>query len=279
MKIPTPLHSLVAAIDAAYEASSDDGRRPHLGGSLIGHPCLRHLWYVFRWAKRPVFPGRILRLFQTGHREEARMIDDLRRAGLTVSTGPDEFRQWTFREDEKTGGHFSLSLDGAVLGLPEAPETWHVLECKTHNEESFKKLQKEGVEKSKPVHYAQMQVGMLLSGMDRALYLSKNKNTDAYDSERVSLDKKTAKALVDKAAEVVREDRPLAHISRDPAWFECKFCDHHSLCFEGLAMEKTCRSCVHVAVADEAAWWCQKKSVALSLADQKAACGDYRCLS
>ena len=276
MKIPAPIHSLVAAIDAAYEASSDDGRRPHLGGSLIGHPCLRHLWYVFRWAKRPVFPGRILRLFQTGHREEARMIDDLRRAGLTVSTGPDGFRQSTFREDEKTGGHFSLSLDGAVIGLPEAPETWHVLECKTHNDDSFKKLQKDGVEKSKPVHYAQMQVGMLLSGMDRALYLSKNKNTDAYDSERVSLDKKTAKKLIVKAGEVVKSETPLEKLSTDPAWFECKFCNFHPLCFEKEPMEKNCRTCVCVAVADEGRFYCQKFEKVLSLEEQKAACDTWK---
>ncbi len=207
------------------------------------------------------------------------MIDDLKRAGLTVSTGPDGFRQWSFREEEKTGGHFSLSLDGAVLGLPEAPETWHVLECKTHNDDSFKKLQKEGLEKSKPVHFAQVQVGMLLSGMDRALYFSKNKNTDAYDAERVSLDKSRAKGLIEKAAEVVKSDGPCAPLSRDPSWFECKFCDHHPLCFEGASLEKSCRTCLHVAVADKAAWWCRKKEAVLSLEDQKAACGEYRCLS
>lgn len=278
MKIPDPIHSLVGRIDAAYEAHSEDGRRPHLGGSLIGHSCPRHLWLKFRWAKRPVFPGRILRLFQTGHREELRMIADLRAAGLEVSTGPSEGRQWSFTEKKKTGGHFSLSLDGAVLGVPEAPETWHVLECKTHNAKSFEKLKKEGVEKSKPVHYAQMQVGMLLSGMDRALYLAKNKDTDEYDSERVSLDKKRAEALVDVAEQIVSSPEVPPGISRDPAFFECKFCDHHPLCFEGVPMEKTCRSCIHVATADEGRWFCQKKEAVLSLEEQKAACDQWEAI-
>ena len=278
MKIPAPIHSLVAAIDAAYESKAEDGRRPHLGGSLIGHPCVRHLWLVFRWAKRPVFPGRILRLFQTGHREELRMIADLRAAGFEVSTGPSEGKQWSFAEIEKTGGHFSLSLDGAIRGIPEAPETWHVLECKTHNTKSFEKLQKEGVQKSKPVHYAQMQVGMLLSGMDRALYFSKNKDTDHYDSERVSLDKKAATLLVDTAAEIVSSPEVPPGISRDPAWFECKFCDHHPLCFEGLPMEKSCRSCAHAATADEGRWFCQKKGIVLSIDEQKAACDKWETI-
>ena len=46
------------------------------------------------------------------------------------------------------------------LGIPEAPKTWHVLEFKTHNSKSFAKLEKEGVQKSNPMHYAQMQVYM-----------------------------------------------------------------------------------------------------------------------
>ena len=279
MKISEPIHSLVALLDESYEKKAESGLRSHLGGSQIGHACLRHLWFVFRWAKRPVFSGRMLRLFETGHREEIRMISDLRAAGMEVSEGPSAGVQWSFTEQEKSGGHFSLSLDGAVKNLPEAPETWHALECKTHNAKSFAKLQKEGVEKSKPVHFAQMQVGMLLSGMDRALYLSKNKDTDAYDSERVSLDKKVAKGLIEKAGEIVRSAEPPPGISRDPAWFECRFCPEHSLCFEGEKMEKTCRSCVHAAVADEARWFCRQKEIILSIDEQKAACGDYRCLS
>lgn len=257
---------------------AEDGRRPHLGGSLIGHPCVRHLWYVFRWAKRPVFSGRMLRLFETGHREEARMIRDLGNSGIEVSTGPAPGRQWSFTENEKTGGHFSLSLDGAVHGVPEAPETWHVLECKTHNTKSFEKLQKEGVQKSKPVHYAQMQVGMLLSGMDRALYLSKNKDTDAYDVERIELDKEVAERLIQKAEAVIQSPTPWAPISKDPAWFACKFCDHHPLCFEGLPMEKSCRSCAHAATADEGRWFCQKKGIVLSIDEQKAACDKWETI-
>ena len=170
-------------------------------------------------------------------------------------------------------------MDGAIHGIPEAPETWHVLECKTHNTKSFAKLQKEGVEKSKPVHFAQMQTGMLLSGMDRALYLSKNKDTDEYDSERISLDRKKAKALIVKAGEIVKSPAPMEMLSKDPAFFECKFCPHHPLCFEGLRMEKNCRTCVHVATADEGKWYCHKKGIVLSLGDQKAACEKWEEIS
>jgi hypothetical protein len=147
----------VAAIYEAYVDSHDEIERTYLGASIIGDECERKLWYGFRWTTPPEqFDGRMLRLFQTGHREEARMIDDLRRSGVEVwETDPETGRQWGV---EEVGGHFRGHLDGVALGVKEAPRTAHLLECKTHNAKSFAKLRAEGVRKSKPLHYAQMQV-------------------------------------------------------------------------------------------------------------------------
>ena len=50
---------------------------------------------------------------------------------------------------QSCGGHFRGHMDGAAIGLPEAPDTWHVLEFKTHNAKSFADLQKNGVAKIK----------------------------------------------------------------------------------------------------------------------------------
>ena len=61
-------------------------------------------------------------------------------------------------------------MDSALLGLPEAPKTWHVGEFKTHNQKSFDDLVKRGVEKAKPMHWDQMQAYMGLTGMERALF-------------------------------------------------------------------------------------------------------------
>ena len=69
------------AICAAYEAARDDGFRLHLGASQIGKSCERALWYDFRWATPARFPGRILRLFETGQLEVARLVRILRRTG------------------------------------------------------------------------------------------------------------------------------------------------------------------------------------------------------
>jgi hypothetical protein len=109
------------AIFAAYEADADDGFRVHLGASLIGKDCERALWYDFRWTTPARHPGQLLRLFETGQREEARLVQNLRRIGATVlEVDPDTGRQFRVQAH---GGHFGGSLDGVALVLPEAPKT------------------------------------------------------------------------------------------------------------------------------------------------------------
>lgn len=71
-------------IDEWCRVTYDDGHRKHLGASLIGRECERELWYTFRWVKHKQFDGRMLRLFQRGHLEEARFIDYLQGIGCEV---------------------------------------------------------------------------------------------------------------------------------------------------------------------------------------------------
>ena len=215
------------AIFAAYEADADTGFRPHLGASQIGKACERALWYDFRWVTPAAFPGRILRLFETGQLEEVRIVKNLRRIGVTVlEVDPETGRQWRV---EAHGSHFGGSLDGVALGLPEAPKTWHVLEFKTHSAKSFRELVAKGVAAAKPQHWAQMQIYMHLTGLSRAMYVAVWKDTDELHVERVRADGDAAERLLVKAGRIIHAARPPARISEDP-WFECRFCDHHDLC-------------------------------------------------
>lgn len=77
-------HPLIALIDEAVENAAESGFRKHLGGSLIGRPCDRELWYSFRWATAKKHSGRILRLFDRGHLEEFRFIEYLESVGFEV---------------------------------------------------------------------------------------------------------------------------------------------------------------------------------------------------
>lgn len=71
-------------IDAYCVQTYDGGHRTHLGASLIGRNCKRYLWYVFRWCLRAATDGRKQRLFNRGHREEARFVEWLEGIGIKV---------------------------------------------------------------------------------------------------------------------------------------------------------------------------------------------------
>jgi hypothetical protein len=264
------------AIFAAYEADANDGFRVHLGASLIGKRCERALWFDFRWTTRARHPGRVLRLFESGVLEEARLVRNLRRTGATVlEVDPETGRQFRVQAH---GGHFGGSLDGIAINLLEAPKTWHVLEFKTHSVKSFADLVAKRVRDSKPQHHAQMQIYMHLLGMTRAMYVAVCKNTDDLYVERVEHDAAVAQGLVDKAARVIFATTPPPRISEDPSWFECRLCDHAPLCHgagqDASASTVNCRTCLH-STPVEGGWHCARHDKPLSEADQRQGCGQH----
>jgi len=244
-KIPEPAVTITSLIDA-HHAAREEQPRPHLGASQLGEPCERRLWLQFRWAAREDFSGRILRLFRRGHNEEATIVSDLRAIGLDLRhTGKDQ-RRVNF------GAHVSGSLDGVVEGgVPEAPKARHIAEFKTHSKKSFDDLERHGVEKSKPQHYAQMQVYMLGTEIARALYVAICKDDDRIYTERVKLDKDVAQRLVDKGRRITLSDRAPPPISTDPSWFQCKFCPAYGMCHQKEPTRfANCRTCVHATVRE-----------------------------
>lgn len=257
------------AIFAAYEADTSDGFRSHLGASLIGKECERALWYDFRWTTKAKFPGRVLRLFETGHLAEARLVQNLRRTGATVlEVDPETGRQFRVQAH---GGHFGGSLDGVALNLLEAPKTWHVLEFKTHSAKSFADLAAKRVRQSKPQHFAQMQIYMSLTGLTRALYVAVNKDNDDLYIERVELDTVVSARLLEKAQRVIFAATPLPRISEDPSWYQCRLCDHADVCHGKQAAEINCRTCLHATPID-GGWYCARHNKSLTEVDQRTAC-------
>ena len=267
--LPSSPSPTLSAIYAAYEAKQGDGFRDHLGASLIGKSCARALWYDFRWASPAHFEGRMLRLFETGQLEEARLVRNLRATGATVlEVDPATGKQ--FRVSAH-GGHFGGSLDGVALGLLEAPKTWHVVEFKTHSVKSFASLTVKGVRASKPQHFAQMLVYMHLTGMSRAMYLAVCKDTDALHIERIEVDKAEGERLIEKAGRIIDAPRPPSRISDDPTWFECRFCDHCGLCHDGEPPPVNCRTCLHSTPVD-GGWHCARFDQPIGAQAQRAGC-------
>lgn len=249
MNIPTPINSTPAAIYAAIKAAEDQRPRLHLGASEIGHHCERWLWLKFRWAVSERFSGRMLRLFRRGQNEEDALAADMRAAGMDVVQLDEDGKQFRVR----VRPHFSGSMDGIIReGVPEAPHKPHIWECKTANKKGFDSLEKGGVKKERPQHWAQMQVYMGEKGIDRALYVCVCKDDDRIYAERVRFEREASEALKAKAERVITSDRMLEPISSDPTWYQCKFCAAHSICHKSEPVrEVNCRTCAHVTFADE----------------------------
>jgi len=271
-KLPAPVSITRQLIFQHYEKRNEQGPRQHLGASEIGKKCDKELWLSFRWAQFPSFEGRMYRLFETGQREEERFVSDLRNIGIEVSEGPRPGEQWSF---SACGGHFGGSMDGCGINIPEAPKTWHVLEFKTHNAKSFADLCAKGVKESKYQHWIQMQVYMHLSGMERALYMAKNKDNDDIYTERIRYDKEAAKAAMERADKIISSLTPPDGISNNPGWYECKMCRFHGICHGNAVALPNCRTCSYVEAKPDGTWHCAWHEKTLDLNDQKNGCDHH----
>jgi hypothetical protein len=273
--LPEPIHQTKGMIYRWYEEKNEaESMRPYLGASIIGNPCRRYLWLSFRWALKSKFEGRLLRLFNTGHREESRMVEELRGIGCEVwETDPLTNKQFEITD---CNGHFRGHLDGKALGIPEAHATVHVLEFKTHNTKSFNELKAKKVQEAKPMHWAQMQVYMFKENLDRAMYIAVCKDTDELYIERIELDGHAAQALIDKARTIIEMNEPPPRLSEDPSWFACKWCDMHPICHGTTAPLPNCRTCAHSTPAEDDEWVCTKYNCQIPLDNQAHGCDSHR---
>jgi len=244
------LDTTVRRIFKSYEVNREDWRRPHLGASIVGKECERSVWYAFRWAQDPGFPGRILRLFNTGEREEERLTSDLINAGVIVH----EADQSTGQQFKVIGldGHLGGSMDGAGKGFVEAPDSWHVLEYKTSSDYAFKKLEKEGCFSAKPEHYYQMMIYMGGAGLKRAAYLVRNKNTDDLYLEFIKFNAGEYSKIMNRAKRIIQAENPPERAGEFISKIPCKWCNYNEMCLgykkKAPVMrlpEFNCRTCAH----------------------------------
>lgn len=275
-----PVSQTVTAI-YSWWAGKLEHPRAYLGGSIIGRECERALWYSFRWCNPAgqEFDGRMKRLFDRGHREEAVFVDELRGIGCTVhDIDPPTGQQFRFKAVD---GHFGGGIDGVVLGVPEAPKTWHLAEFKTHNDKSFQALLKQGVAAAKPEHYDQVQVYMHLASLTRTLYVAVNKNDDSLHVERVRYDADAAGRLLAKAERIIYAPEPPPRLSEDAAFYKCKFCPAAPVCHGPALPPPSCRTCLHATPErdGDGRWSCARHKCDLTTDQQRAAgerCPDHR---
>lgn len=236
---------VVAAIHGAFvRREGDDWRRTHLGASIVGHECHRFLWLSFRWAMRPSLDGRMLRLFERGHREEAWIIESLRDAGYEVQD-----------RDPETGHQFRLAghgmFGGSLDGKIKVDGRWLVLELKSSNKKQFDWLVSKGVKAAQPKHYAQMQLYCYHAGLPGALYISSCKDDDRIYAQQVGADPAEGKRLTELAHATIDAQEPPVRMLRGEAPCLLKAtdgteypCQYYSLCHGEEMPEKSCRTCL-----------------------------------
>lgn len=274
------LQKVLPHIGDAYRGE-DDAFRSHLGASTVGDECARAIWYGFRWATRPHFDGRMLRLFNRGHLEEGRLIAALLMIGVQVYQQDENGNQFRI---SGAAGHYGGSGDGIGVGIPDLdPGTPAVLEFKTHNDKSFAKLKEEGVRDSKFEHYVQMQQYMRKMASPVALYTAANKNNDEIYMQLVPLDTAFADQMIERGEKIVWLHEPPPRLQgATPGWFACKFCDHRPVCHLNAAPDRNCRTCKYsqpITGDGTGQWQCNHpKWLACQIIDKKlqlTGCQEY----
>lgn len=167
-------------------------------------------------------------------------------------------KQWGFFDH---GGHYAGSCDGDVVGLGKwfpniASKGRGLIECKTHNDKSFRELASKGVQQAKPEHYIQMQQYMHYRELQWCLYMAVNKNDDDIYVEVVEYRAEVGAAYSDRAGSIIEARQAPPRITEDPSSFLCRFCDFKRICHYGETPEKNCRSCQYASPGADKTWVC-----------------------
>lgn len=264
--IPRPVPPTLRAIQAALE-DKDDWESVGISAGDIGVECDRTIWLAFRRCSVPEKPDwKARRIFERGNIEEERLLDLLRLVGIEVWGEQDKVRA--------CGGHLRGKIDGRALGLLEAPQTEHLVECKSSNDKGYKPVEKDGVKIGKPLHYATFQFYMHGLGLSRVLYLMSNKDNELIHYERVEYDAEFAIRLVARIERLINLPEPPARLCNDRDDFRGRFCRQAQVCWQDVWPRSHCRTCIHATpiMAGDAGWDCARWSKPLSLAEQAAGC-------
>lgn len=228
---------LSALVDLALEVERDaTPPRDYLGASRLGGPCERQL--QFEYAQAPVdpgkaFPGRLLRIFERGHRTEEMVIRWLRLAGFILRTEGADGRQFGF---SVAGGRLRGHVDGVLIGGPEGfacPALW---ENKCLGAKSWRELEKNGLAVAKPVYAAQVALYQSYLELHEhpALFTAINADSMEIYAELIPFDPGLAQRMSDRAVKVITATEAGELLPRsfaDSTHFECRFCPWAERCW------------------------------------------------
>ncbi len=281
-KIPvqTAPDPTLAAIDKAMElAAATRGMSAKISCGTIGKECSREIWYAFRWAKKEAFKASTLRIFEDGFAQEdlmakrLRMVDGIELHTIDPATGK-QIQHYDL------DGHLTGKQDGAIVGVIQAPKTWHVWEHKAVNEKKFSELkklmgavgEKNALLEWDAVYYTQHQLYMHYCGFERGYLTCTTPGGRDYIACRTNYDQEFCLRVIAKAQRIAGSQHPLEKISNKEDAFVCRFCTFSGICHKGEWAERNCRTCLHASPAPGGKWRCERWAKELDYKEQQQGC-------
>lgn len=272
-------------IDRLLECENmQQSRRKYLGMSQIGEECWRKLWYDFRKADHPKIDAESLKRFKDGFIQEDLMAERLRMIPTiqlqTTKLGSKE--QIGFKD---FGGHFSGHIDGAILGILESPEVWHIWEHKAVNDDKFETLRKLKVVDEKSAlkqwdytYWTQAQLYMHYSGLKKHYLTCTTPGGRNYTSVRTDFEHESIQAILDKAKSIITTDIAPKRLSNKREFYKCKWCGYADICHDYKFVDINCRTCAFSTPIideqnDQGIWRCTRTNTdMIDIKDQFKPC-------
>lgn len=246
--------------DATLALAEAREQRKHLGASIIGDKCDRKIWYMFHWAyEGNPFEPRMLRLFNRGHREEPEILRYLRAIpGVQIWAAGESGDTKEELRISDVEGHFGGTPDGVILGAPDFPDEYLLLEFKTMNDSQWHQTKKDGVIKAHWEYFVQMQVYMEKLNLGRALFVAVNKDDDQVHFEYVYANGPEAQKSIGRARTIIYAEEPPARVDASPGYWLCNRCTFKNICHFDDIPAINCRTCVFASPGPEGTWECAK---------------------
>ena len=282
-KTPSEDPTLKAALQALEQREGSRGHSRRVGGSSVGHECVRRGWYAFRWASPVVIGSNGLLAINDGHRGEEVIADLLRGVSGVQLWTEDHERPGKQISFELVDGHFIGKLDGVILGLLQAPKTPHVWEAKVVNQKKFDKLKKDvekygeknALEQWDGVYFAQAQMYMHGLRLTRHYLTVASPGVREIVGLRTEYQPNMAEVFLRRAESIVFLSGIPSRISNDPAFFGCKWCDHVDVCHGGKEPLRNCRTCRWSRPCPGGVWGCDLHEKEIDYEEQLKGCERY----
>ena len=223
--------SISIVLNALIEAAEppEGNTRHYLGASSIGSECLRKIQYD--WWVDPAHLSRTRDIFRRGHLIEELSRQHLIRAGFKLA--PAERLGFSV-----AGGLFRGHADGILLAGPELPGVGFpcLWEHKGLGDKTWRKLERDGVEKAYPHYAAQVFLYMAyLNVADHpAIFTATNANTMERLHLLLAFDAAAAQAWSDRAVTIVKATQAGELLPRaydDSKDWRCRMCAHTARCW------------------------------------------------